>query len=83
MSSRVSPGNTSKQNWQEALARLAGAYSPATIRAYHADFAAFEKVVPVSRVAPLPARPSTGARFVEVDAKRSAASTLNCRLSAI
>src|SRR3954451_9078465 len=71
------------KDWRGALAALQGAYSPATIRAYEADFGAFETWCQSVALKCLPARPSTVAWFIEVDAKRSAASTLNRRLSAI
>src|SRR5436305_3187374 len=71
------------KDWRGALAALQGAYSPATIRAYEADFWAFETWCQSVALKPLPARPSTVAWFIEVDAHRSAASTLNRRLSAI
>src|SRR5436305_4193580 len=71
------------RDWGKALRHLEGAYAPHTIRAYGADFAAFEAWCQSAALRPLPARPSTVARFIEVDAKRSAASTLNRRLSAI
>ena len=71
------------RNWRRALRDLDGAYAPNTIRAYEADFAAFEVWCQSVALKPLPARPSTVAWFIEVDTPRSAASTLNRRLSAI
>ena len=71
------------RDWGKALRCLEGAYAPSTIRAYEADFAAFEAWCQSVALKPLPARPSTVAWFIEVDAHRSAASTLHRRLSAI
>src|SRR3954465_2822870 len=65
------------KDWRGALAALQGAYSPATIRAYKADFGAFETWCQSVDLKPLPARPSTVAWLIGVDAERSAASTLN------
>jgi integrase len=71
------------RDWRKALRILEGAYAPGTIRAYKADFAGFERWCQSVALNPLPARPSTVAWFVEVDAQRSSASTLQRRLAAI
>jgi integrase/recombinase XerD len=72
-----------KKPWRSAVARLEGAYSPNTIRAYIADFAAFEAWCESVALKALPARPSTIAWFIGVDAQKSSASTLTRRLAAI
>src|SRR3954452_21425094 len=71
------------RDWRKTLTLLEGAYAPSTIRAYTADFATFERWCHSVALNPLPARPSTVARFVEIDARRAAASTLQRRLAAI
>ena len=74
---------SSKRSWRDALNRLEGAYSPNTIRAYEADFAAFDTWCASAALSALPARPSTVAWFVELDARKSSAATLQRRLAAI
>lgn len=49
----------------ETLARIEGAYAPATIRAYRADFAAFIEFCESLRLEVWPASPESVALFVE------------------
>lgn len=70
-------------DWRAVLASLHGAYSPNTIRAYEADFAVFEAWCQSVALKPMPARPSTLAWFIEVDAQKASPATLSRRLSGI
>ncbi|MGE5303532.1 MAG: site-specific integrase [Alphaproteobacteria bacterium] len=53
-----------RSRWRAALARLEGAYSENTLRAYRADFAAFEDWCRKERKRALPASPETVAGFI-------------------
>ena len=68
---------------KKALVRIEGAYAPSTIRAYQADFGVFATWCASVALSALPARPSTLAWFIEVDAQKSSAATLQRRLAAI
>jgi site-specific recombinase XerD len=70
-------------DWRSAIARLEGAYSENTLRAYRADFALFESWCKKARRSPLPASPETVAAFVAHDAIKSSPSTLRRRLAGI
>jgi site-specific recombinase XerD len=70
-------------NWRSAIARLEGAYSENTLRAYRADFGLFENWCKKARRSALPASPETIAAFVAHDAIKSSPSTLRRRLAGI
>ena len=69
--------------WSLAIDRLDGAYADSTLRAYRADFAAFDEWCRMTGRAALPAEPATVAAFIAHDATRSSPATLRRRLSGI
>lgn len=69
--------------WRPALARLEGAYSPGTLRAYRADMNAFEGWCQRNELSALPATPETVAAFIADQSPKAAAATLKRRLAAI
>ena len=71
------------QNWQKAISRLEGAYSPNTLRCYSCDFGAFYDWCRKSGRRPLPASPQAVAEFVAHEAPKLAPSTLRRRLAGI
>ena len=70
-------------DWRIALNRLEGAYAPSTLKAYRADFEAFEAWCGVERRSPLPATAETVATFIADQTEHSSAATLKRRLAAI
>jgi hypothetical protein len=60
---------TTKQQLDETIRRIDGAYAPATIRAYRADFDAFIQFCSALGEGALPASPIVVAQFVENLAK--------------
>ena len=81
-SKRLTSGRKSIK-WQEALARLEGAYADGTLRAYRADIQAFVTWCKSSKQPPFPAKPKIVADFITHEAKQLANSTLKRRLAAI
>jgi len=78
-----SPRNAEPLDWRAAVARLEGAYSTSTLRAYRADFEAFEAWCKEASQTPLPASPETIADFIAFDALKSSPATLKRRLAGI
>lgn len=71
-------------NWQSAIKRLEGAYSPATLRSYRSDVEAYAKWCAKNDVeAPFPADPETLCAFLADQSKSKAPSTIKRRLCAI
>lgn len=69
--------------WHKALERLAGAYSPHTLRSYGSDFACFANWSLAHGESPLPASPHLVARYLDAEASRLKPSTLKRRLCGI
>lgn len=69
--------------WRDALASLQGAYAPATLKAYRADFALFDSWCRLAGVPALPASPGALAGFLTARAVEDRLSTILRRLSAI
>ena len=76
-------GKSSMLDWLENFKRLEGAYAPATIRGYKADFEAFIRWCTQNDVLALPAEQSSIIRFLEAEAPLRAMNTINRRLYAI
>ena len=70
-------------DWRAEFNRLEGAYAPSTIQSYHSDLGAYERWCVRSGVAMFPATSEQVCAFLEQDARRSAASTVQRRLYAI
>lgn len=70
-------------DWQTEFKRLEGAYSPATMRSYHADVEAFESWCSLQGVQPFPASVDLVCRFLEEQGHSKAPSTVRRRLYAI
>lgn len=70
-------------DWRALLARLDGAYAPATLSSYAKDIAIFESFCRKDARCFLPATPETLARFIAEEALRVAPSTIRRRLCAI
>ncbi len=70
-------------DWQAALARLDGAYSPQTVRSYRADFAAFEAWCRGRKLPALPAAVATVAAYLDASAPGLAPATLRRRVAGI
>lgn len=72
-----------RDTWRNALDKLQGAYSSATLRAYRADFNLFETWCDEAGHEALPAAPETVAAFITARACLDVASTIRRRMSAI
>jgi site-specific recombinase XerD len=70
-------------NWRENFKRLEGAYAPATIRGYKADFEAFSKWCSDNNIQPVPAASGAIIEFLEAQSLTMAMSTIDRRLHAI
>jgi site-specific recombinase XerD len=73
----------SEEDWQAALARLEGAYAPATLRSYRADIAVYEKWCARHGQAPFPGTTSIICAFLQDQGRSKAPSTVRRRVSAI
>lgn len=69
--------------WKDQFKRLEGAYAPATIRGYRADFAAFSGWCDQNGREPIPAKRDDLVAFLEAEAPRRAITTIERRLYAI
>jgi site-specific recombinase XerD len=69
--------------WQSAVERLEGAYSPHTLRSYRTDFGCFAEWCFAKGETPLPATPALVARHLDAEAPRLKPSTLKRRLCGI
>jgi site-specific recombinase XerD len=69
--------------WQSAVERLEGAYSPHTLRSYRTDFSCFAEWCFAKGETPLPAPPALVARYLDSEASRLKPSTLKRRLCGI
>lgn len=79
----TSGSSRTSRNWQAAIERLDGAYSPHTLRSYRADFAAFAGWCRKKRLPALPASPATVAAFLDAVAPELKTGTLKRRVAAI
>ncbi len=70
-------------NWKEVIARLEGAYSPSTLRAYEADIQLFVDWSQLKKQRPFPTKPKLLADFINSQSKICSASTIRRRLAAI
>lgn len=70
-------------DWRSNFKRLEGAYAPATIRGYKADFEAFAKWCACRGIDPIPAGRASIIGFLEEEAPLCAMNTLERRLYAI
>lgn len=70
-------------DWRSNFKRLDGAYAPATIRGYKADFEAFAKWCACRNIDPIPADHASIIGFLEEEAPLRAINTLERRLYAI
>ena len=70
-------------NWSKALETLDGAYSDATMRAYHCDVQAYVTWCAQERLDPFPASVAQVCAFLEAEGKQMAPSTVRRRLYAI
>ena len=70
-------------DWRQAIDRLEGAYAESTLRAYRADFTAFDEWCLMTGNEALPASPETVAAFIAHDAVKASPATLRRRLSGI
>lgn len=70
-------------DWSKALETLDGAYSDATMRAYHCDVQAYVNWCAEERLAPFPASVEQVCAFLEAEGKLMAPSTVRRRLYAI
>lgn len=70
-------------SWQSALARLAGAYSPATLRAYRSDYADFARWCESNRLGKFPASASMASSYLAQQPHYLKPTTLRRRLVAI
>jgi site-specific recombinase XerD len=77
------PNPRSLSNWRLQIGRLEGAYADSTLRAYRADFTAFDEWCHTAGYEALPASPETVAAFIAHDAVKSSPATLRRRLSGI
>jgi site-specific recombinase XerD len=71
------------QDWRENFKRLDGAYAPATIRGYLADFEAFARWCARNEDQPIPAACDSIISFIEQEAQSRAMNTIERRLYAI
>ena len=71
------------EHWTSNFKRLEGAYAPATIRGYRADFEAFANWCSRNGSDPIPAQRSSIIGFLEQEAPTRAMNTLERRLYAI
>jgi integrase/recombinase XerD len=70
-------------DWRDHFKRLEGAYAPATIRGYRADFEAFAKWCVLNDAVPIPASRADIIAFLEAEAPERAMSTMERRFYAI
>jgi hypothetical protein len=70
-------------DWKVGLARLEGAYSANTIRAYKADFTIFAAWCDAHNQPPLPASPKTVADFLRDQSASAKSATISRRRAAI
>jgi integrase/recombinase XerD len=71
------------KDWRDNFKRLEGAYAPATIRGYRADFEAFVKWCAGQDVCPIPAEQRAIITFLESEAPIRSMNTIERRLYAI
>lgn len=71
------------RDWRRAMARLEGAYAPATIRGYFCDLAAFEAWCADHDIRPFPCAPATLCEFIEAQGRDLAPATVQRRLYAV
>ena len=70
-------------DWLQEFKRLDGAYAPATIRGYRADFEAYVRWCSTNGRSPIPAQATDIINFLEAEGEKSAVSTVERRLYAI
>jgi integrase/recombinase XerD len=70
-------------DWKSHFKRLEGAYAPATIRGYKADFEAFARWCARNEALPIPAERNSITMFMEEEAQIRAMNTIERRLHAI
>ena len=70
-------------DWKSALAKLEGAYAPATLKAYYNDVRAFVDWAENNNRPPFPAEAEAICQFIEYQAPNRAVSTIQRRLYAL
>lgn len=74
---------TASYDWKSSLARLKGAYSDGTLRAYQTDIQGYINWCNLQKIRAFPAQPNSIANFIENEANVYSPSTLKRRLAAI